>query len=169
MLNKVRRIQITFIIATCLIMLALTSGRIPDRASAAGTTFTVTNTQSSGAGSLAQAILDANANPGADTIAFNIPGSGPRRIIAVLPAITDTVTIDGRTQPGYSGTPIITLDGNNSVAGNGFTINAPNCTVRSIAIFNFKGTGANGNGISISTNGNLIVGCYIGVDADGVT
>ena len=38
-------------------------------------TFTVTNTADSGAGSLRQAILDANANPGADTIAFDIPGA----------------------------------------------------------------------------------------------
>src|SRR5437870_2383001 len=155
--------------ALILLIMGLIIWKPVSRVSGAGATFTVTNTSSSGAGSLAQAILDANANPGADTIVFNIPGSGPRRIIAVLPPITDTVTIDGRTQPGYSGTPIVTLDGNNAVTGNGFTINAPNSTVRSIALFNFKGTGANGSGISISTNGNLIAGCYIGVDADGVT
>ena len=35
-------------------------------------TFTVTNTNNSGAGSFRQAILDANANSGTDTIAFNI-------------------------------------------------------------------------------------------------
>ena len=39
-------------------------------------TFTVTNTNDSGAGSLRQAILDANGNGGVDTIAFNIAGSG---------------------------------------------------------------------------------------------
>jgi hypothetical protein len=39
-------------------------------------TFTVTSTSDSGAGSLRQAIVDANANPGADTIAFNITGAG---------------------------------------------------------------------------------------------
>ena len=38
-------------------------------------TFTVTKTNDSGAGSLRQAILDANANPGLDTIAFNIAGT----------------------------------------------------------------------------------------------
>ena len=48
-------------------------------------TYTVTSTADSGAGTLRQAILDANANPGADTIAFNITGlaactrSRPRR------------------------------------------------------------------------------------------
>ena len=39
-------------------------------------TYTVTSTADSGAGTLRQAILDANANPGADTIAFNIVGIG---------------------------------------------------------------------------------------------
>ncbi len=48
--------------------------------SLAAATFTVTNTNDSGAGSLRQAILDANANPGDDTIAFNIPGSGVQTI-----------------------------------------------------------------------------------------
>jgi titin len=38
------------------------------------------NTCDSGAGSLRQAILDANANPGADTIAFNIPASDPGHV-----------------------------------------------------------------------------------------
>jgi hypothetical protein len=44
---------------------------------AAPATFVVTTTSDSGAGSLRQAILDANANAGADTITFNIPQSDP--------------------------------------------------------------------------------------------
>ena len=43
-------------------------------------TFTVTNTSDGGPGSLHQAILDANANAGTDTIEFNIPGAGPHKI-----------------------------------------------------------------------------------------
>jgi hypothetical protein len=72
--------------------------------SLAADTFTVTNTSDSGAGSLRQAIDDANANPGADTIAFNIPGAGVHTITPLtdLPQITDGVTIDGYTQPGSS-------------------------------------------------------------------
>ena len=47
---------------------------VPIKAAATGpTTFVVTNTNNSGAGSLRQAILDANANTGTDTIVFNIP------------------------------------------------------------------------------------------------
>src|SRR5207244_3239600 len=45
-----------------------------------GMTFTVTNTNDSDGGSLRQAIIDANSNPGADAIAFSIPGPGPHTI-----------------------------------------------------------------------------------------
>src|ERR1043165_6425721 len=57
-------------------------------------TFTVTSTNDSGAGTLRQAILDANGNPGADTIAFNISGTGAKSIFlqSVLPTITEAVT-----------------------------------------------------------------------------
>src|ERR1041385_2297223 len=75
-------------------------------------TFTVVNTNSAGAGSLQQAILDANANPGADDIVFNI-GSGGLTIApsTALSNIVDPVTIDGRTQPGFAGAPLIELNG----------------------------------------------------------
>ncbi len=39
------------------------------------TTFSVINENDSGNGSLRQAIIDANTNPGDDTITFDIPGS----------------------------------------------------------------------------------------------
>ena len=65
-------------------------------------TFTVTNINDSGAGSLRQAITDANAAGGADTIEFNIVGSGVHTIVpaSALPQITGPTTIDGYTQPG---------------------------------------------------------------------
>ena len=64
--------------------------------------FTVTTTADGGAGSLRQAILDANAAPGADTIAFAIPGPGVHTIQpqSALPKVTGPVVIDGYTQPG---------------------------------------------------------------------
>ena len=58
--------------------------------------FTVTNTADSGAGSLRQAILDANVSPGADTITFTV--SGTITLGSALPAITDDLTIDGTGQ-----------------------------------------------------------------------
>ena len=75
-------------------------------------TFTVTDTSDSGAGSLRQAILDSNATPGSNTIDFNI-GTGAQTIslLSPLPSITVPVFFDGTSQPGYSGAPLIDLDG----------------------------------------------------------
>ena len=113
-------------------------------------TYTVTTTADSGAGSLRQAILDANANPGADTIAFNIVGSGVQTIAPAssLDPITDAVTIDGYTQPGSSANTHavgegldtvlkIEIDGE-SAPGNGLLVSAPNVTIRGIAINRFS-------------------------------
>src|SRR6266853_2658658 len=65
--------------------------------------FTVMNTNDTGGGSLRQAILDAN-SMGGGTINFNIPVGGFHTIspMTFLPTITQTVTIDGYTQPGSS-------------------------------------------------------------------
>ncbi len=70
--------------------------------SLAAATFTVTSTADSGAGSLRQAITDANNAGGTDTVAFNIAGSGPHTIALAtpLPAITFAATVDGYTQTG---------------------------------------------------------------------
>jgi hypothetical protein len=96
----------------------------------------VTNTADSGAGSLRQAILDANAIAGPQTITFAIAGGGHQVItpLSALPTITNTVTIDGTSQPGYAGTPLIELSGTNAGAGaNGLSVGAgPNTTIRGL-------------------------------------
>ena len=67
-------------------------------------TYTVSNTNDSGAGSLRQAIVDANNHAGPDTITFNISGCGGVCTISLgsaLPALSaGQTTIDGYTQPG---------------------------------------------------------------------
>src|SRR5260370_39466387 len=75
-------------------------------------TFVVTNTADSGPGSLRQAILDANAKPGPDVIAFSI-GSGVQTIssLSPLPFVTDPVIIDGTRQPGFTDSRILALNG----------------------------------------------------------
>ncbi len=130
-----------------------------------GTEFVVTNTNDSGAGSLRQAILDANTDPGTETIRFNIPGSGVKTITptSALPTITDAVIIDGTTQPGFSGTPIIELNGSSAAIANGLRITAGNSTVKGLVINRFTG-----HGIWLQTNGNNVIqGNYIGTDASG--
>src|SRR5439155_26949600 len=104
-------------------------------------TFTVLNTNDSGAGSLRQAILDANAAAGADVINFNIDGGGVQTIAptSILPQITGAVTIDGTTQPGFAGSPIIELNGASASAFAGLNITAGNSTVRGLVINRFNG------------------------------
>ncbi|HBU01114.1 MAG TPA: hypothetical protein DEB20_00850 [Acidimicrobiaceae bacterium] len=62
---------------------------------AGASTFSVSNTNDSGAGSLRQAVLDANANAGADTITFDPSVTGTITLTSGQIAITDTVTITG--------------------------------------------------------------------------
>jgi photosystem II stability/assembly factor-like uncharacterized protein len=127
----------------------------------------VTNTNNHGAGSLRQAMLNANALPGLDTIVFNIPGSGIKviNLLIPLPDITDPVVVDATTQPGFAGSPLIEVNGAQAGSNiNGFRITAGNSTIRGLSIGRFSG----GSGILISTNGgNTIQGNYIGLDATG--
>ena len=78
-----------------------------------GATAIVTTTADSGRGSLRQEILDTNSSVGADYIEFEIAGSGVHTIspASALPTISDPVTIDGTSQSGYGGTPLVLLDG----------------------------------------------------------
>ena len=143
----------------------------------AAATFTVTNTNDSGAGSLRQAILDANANPGPDTIVFNIPGAGVHTITPATPfdPITDDVVIDGYTQPGSSANsdPVatnaeLTIELDGSVAGGfglSFVFGAPSGisgTVQGLVI-NRWGNGIVSQGFAPVT----IRGCFVGTDPTG--
>lgn len=129
-------------------------------------TFTVTNTDPSGAGSLSQAITSANANPGLDTINFNLPGSGIQFFftMATLPAVTDPVVIDGTTQPGYAGTPLIHIEGlgisrSLDVTGSGTTVKGMSFTSNS--------AGASSGIVRLAGSGNHVVtGCSFGVRGD---
>ena len=87
------------VVAFCLALLAVLFA-----APALAATFTVSNTNDSGAGSFRQALLDANLAAGADTIVFAIPGAGLHTITltSLLPVITGPVVIDGYTQAGSS-------------------------------------------------------------------
>jgi hypothetical protein len=128
-------------------------------------TYLVTNSTDSGAGSLRQGILDANASPGLDTIAFNIGGPGVQTIrpLSALPTITGPVVIDGTTQPGFAGTPLIELAGNSAGSANGLMITAGNSTVRGLVINRFAQSGI----VLRTSGGNVLEGNYIGTDATG--
>jgi len=127
-------------------------------------TFTVTNTNDAGAGSLRQAITSANSMAGADAISFNIPGSGTQTInlLSPLPAITGAVTIDGTTQNPSATTPPIELNGSSAGSSTvGVNVGVASCTVRGLVINRFGGTGI------VLAGSCHVEGCYIGTDATG--
>ncbi len=138
-------------------------------------TFTVNSTNDTGGcdvnnicSSLRGAIDATNANPGADMINFSIPGAGVHTITPAftLPIITDPVTIDGTTQPGFTDKPVIELNGSRAGNVHGLTISAGNSTVRGLVINRFNNLGF--AGILLQTNGNnTIEGNFIGTDATG--
>ena len=142
-------------------------------------TFTVTNTDDSGAGSLRQAILDAEASAGADTIAFAIPGAGVHTItpLDLLPIVSQPLTIDGYTQPGSSpntnptgalNTVLqIEIDGT-SAPNRCITISANDVTVRGLVINRCSNGIQLFNPFGSHATGMVIAGNFVGTDPTGL-
>lgn len=132
---------------------------------------------------LRAAIQEANDTAGEDKIRFNIPGSGVKTIKpgSELPTITESVTIDGYTQPGASKNTLargtnaklmIELDGSTPSAANGLVIgDGSDTTIRGLVINNFRsGPSSAGNGIVLGSSsgpGNRIEGNFIGTNPAG--
>ncbi len=153
--------------------------------SASAATFTVNTTTDTDDGtcngahcSLREAMTAAESNPGSDTIAFNIPGTGVRTITVgapCLPTIFGQVTIDGYTQPGSSpntnptgainAVPLIEVKGT-PACGTGFSavFNSASLTVRGLVVNSFS---------SIAIIGTLatvrVEGSFIGTTPDGMS
>ena len=141
--------------------------------SAWGADYTVVNTNNTGAGSLRQAIVDANNNPGPDRIKFEIPGDGLQviRLTTALPTNAGPVEIDGFTQPGASpntlpdadnGVRLIGLDGGNFTF-DGLVLGGGNSVLRGLSLRRFN------VGIRVESSTNLIVGNLVGSELPGVT
>ncbi len=125
----------------------------------------VTNTLDSGAGSLRQAILDADAAAGGSTIGFAIPGPGVRTISPAsdLPSFNQPVTIDGTTEPGYAGTPLVAIDGGDNVAqGLTFVNGSDGSIARGLAVDRFRLAGFDVEGPRVTIEAN-----DVGVDPTG--
>jgi CSLREA domain-containing protein len=114
---------------------------------------------------LREAINAANGNPSADLINFAI-GTGVKTInlLSALPKITDTVTIDGTTQPGFAGTPLIELNGSGAGFSVGLEIIATNCVIRGLVINRFSSYG-----IFIKGDSNIIEGNFVGTNITGTS
>jgi IPT/TIG domain/S-layer homology domain len=155
------------------VLSALTSGAL-------AATFTVTNTNDAGAGSLRQAIIDANGLAGADTIAFNVSGAGcdGSGLCTIapatnLPGLSGTVLVDGYTQPGASpntnatgalNTVLKIVVAGGGSFGAGLSLNSNDSTIRGLVV-NGYGWGIEASG----SNDSKIQGCFLGVDASGQT
>ena len=137
--------------------------------------FIVSNTNDSGAGSFRQAILDANANAGLDTIIFNIPhadtlvgGYWSIAPTSALPNVTDPAFIDGINGSCGAICPGILkveIDGTNAGSNrNGLTLAAGSdgSTVSGLVINNFTR-----HGIYVLSDNNYIHCNFIGTDING--
>jgi hypothetical protein len=134
---------------------------------------------------LRAAIQQANATQGADAIHFGIPdsyGAGVKTIHVgatspsngELPPITDTVTIDGYTQPGSSENTLakgtnakimIELEGSQvGTPGFGLRVNAPDVVIKGLVINRFHDYGIYVNDAAANTK---MEGNFIGTDPSG--
>jgi CSLREA domain-containing protein len=153
-------------------------------------TTTADTIREDGRVSLREAILAANGMPPnrdvtgqrgvPEVIAFQIPESERRDgvftievdgALGPLPRLTDGgTTLDGTTQPGWNGRPIIVLSGRRAGLADGVVITSSLNVIAGLVISEFEG-----NGVKIivdppesgTATGNIVRGCYIGTDPTG--
>jgi hypothetical protein len=138
-------------------------------------TLYVTNTNDSGPGSLRQAMITANASnaPGADTIDFNIPGTGPFMIspASPLPIVSLPTIINGYSQPGAQSNSQSTgdnavieiqIDGSSSGGADGLVLAGGGSTMEGFSITDFS------DGILITgAGGDTVTGDFLGTTPAG--
>jgi hypothetical protein len=141
------------------------------------TTFSVTTLADSGAGSLRQAILDANATPGDDTITFAVTGT--INLASALPDLSSNIDVQG---PGARALTVAgTHDFNALYISAGATVYLSGLTFSNSAMANsgtatvdscsFNGGGMGGDGpltIENSTVSGVIAPNYAGVGTSGL-
>ena len=138
----------------------------------------VTNTQDSGLGSLRAALYYAYDHVGT-TITFNIPANDPGlsngvftiKPTDILPSLYNATILDGTTASTnlIPGSPSVWISGVlaqlPSVFGSGLQLLGTNCVVRGLTVngFNYAGIRLAGS----NSVGNVVSGCYLGVDPTG--
>ncbi|HEX8254238.1 MAG TPA: hypothetical protein VF846_13930 [Thermoanaerobaculia bacterium] len=130
--------------------------------------YTVTTNADSGAGSLRDAIAQANSGACGTpcNITFDILPAGAYtfQLTARLPSINAPVVIDGNTQDGFTGTPILAINGALFTGSTGFEVNGGNSTIRGFILQNLGATA-----IKIASDFNIVQNCWIGTSLTGTT
>ena len=101
-----------------------------------GADYYVTNSSNAGAGSLRQAVLDANANPGADNILF-AGITAPINLLSTL-TVTDPVNINGYSHPAAQKNTITLRTISVTITATGldaFTVSSGGVSISGLAIF----------------------------------
>ena len=126
-------------------------------------TFVVSSNANAGANTLRQAIIDANASPGADIINFNFAVATTITLTACQQQITDPVTIDGYSNPGAAaGTLMIEVVSPAGCRGFDFAAGSDGSTIRGIVI---------SGGVTAvylqNSSGHTVRGNYLGTNMAG--
>ncbi len=139
-------------------------------------TYWVTSAASSGPGSLNEAVFQANYHGGdVNFINFNIPSNGGVvEIVLSQPLyIARLMILDGTTQPGYQGAPLVRINGNGMTSGvvlvgnvagvppfsDGRTATSSGSTIQGFQIINYS---ANAITIFNESQGNYIQNNWLG-------
>ncbi len=135
-------------------------------------TYTVTSNNDANDGtcsvahcSFREAIVAANANPGRDTILFNLTGSKVIQPASPgLPIIGGPVDIDATSNPGFAGQPIVVLSGTNAFGWYGLRVAGGDSEVRGLILNSWYNPA-----VSLERwGGNTVAGNWFGLDATGL-
>jgi parallel beta-helix repeat protein len=138
----------------------------------------VTNTADAGLGSLRAALYYVEDHPGAK-VTFNIPTSDAGysngvyniHLTGMLPPLAfNGMVIDGSTQPGYAGRPLIMIDGSQILpetftSDTGLLVYSSSNQVKDVSFSGFVWNGLTFE-YPFATN-NTVAGCWLGVDSTG--
>lgn len=123
-------------------------------------TYAVTTLKDSGVGSLRAAIQLSNIGLSkGGTIVFEV--SGTIILTSPLPDLTEPVTVDGATAPGFSSSPVVAIN----FAGNAGLVIAKGASASTIRYLSLIGAG--NAALTLKGTGNTIEDNYIGVAPDG--
>ena len=112
--------------------------------------------------SMRAAIQESNAFAGKDTICFNIPSNDVIYPQTALPTVTDSVFINGQTQPTNG---IVHINGQQQGTGNGLEISSGHSTIRGLMLNQFASSGL----VLKDNDSNIVESCWFGTDSSEST